>query len=312
MLGLVPYIARRPGVAIDDLAAEFGVDAEQIQADLNLLMVCGEPGYYPHELIDVVYDDEGGTVSIAYDAGIDRPVRLTPDEAVALTAALQALRDLPGLVDADAVHSSMAKLEEAVGRSRPAVEVAAADPAPALGTVRRALDAGRRLWLRYYSASRDELTEREVDPMRLLVVDGHTYLEGHCYRAETVRRFRVDRIEHVDLLDTPAQPPLWDDDDTPDSLFTPGRDAEAVTLLLQPAAAWVAEYYLMDEVAELPDAPGVRRVRLRAGSEDWIVRLVLSLGDAAAIEGRPDLSAEVARRAAAALAGYGATTDADD
>ena len=148
MLALVPYISRRPGVAIGELATEFGVSAEQVGADLDLLMVCGLPGYYPDDLIDVVLDDDGGTVAIAFDAGIERPVRLTSDEAFALTVALRALAELPGLVDAEAVHSALAKLENAGGRSldaggadgTDAVRVVPADPAPALGPVRQALD----------------------------------------------------------------------------------------------------------------------------------------------------------------------------
>ncbi len=304
MLALVPYIARRPGVSIADLAEEFGVGADQITADLNLLMVCGEPGYYPNELIDVVLDEEGGTVSIAYDAGIDRPVRLSPEEAVTLTVALRALGDLPDLVDAEAVHSALAKLEQAAGGEVPAVEVAAAEPAPMLGAVREAAERGNRLWMRYYTASRDELTERQVDPIRVLVVDGHTYLEAYCYSAQAVRRFRADRIEQARVLDVPAQPPLWVDDDVPTSLFTPARDAEPVTLRLAPAAAWVAEFYLMDEVSELDDPPGALRVRMRAGADEWLIRLVLSLGGAAVIEGRPDLAAQVAARAEEALQAY--------
>ena len=59
-----------------------------------------------------------------------------------------------------------------------AVRVAAADAAPALGAVRQAVDESRQLWMRYYTASRDALTERIVDPIRLLVTDGHAYLEG--------------------------------------------------------------------------------------------------------------------------------------
>ena len=152
MLALVPYISRRPGVAIAELAGEFGVSTAQISSDLDLLMVCGLPGYYPDDLIDVVLDDDGGTVAIAFDAGIERPVRLTGDEAFALTIALRALAELPGLVDAAAVHSALAKLEQAsatksgpgdsgpgnsgLGNSGPAtsgpaeaVRVAAADPA---------------------------------------------------------------------------------------------------------------------------------------------------------------------------------------
>lgn len=304
MLALVPYIARRPGVSIAELAEEFGVDADQITADLNLLMVCGEPGYYPNELIDVVLDDEDGTVSIAYDAGIERPVRLSPDEAVTLTVALRALADLPDLLDSDAVHSALAKLEQAAGGPVPAVEVAAPDPAPALGTVRQALERNSRLWMRYYTASRDAVTEREVDPIRVLVVDGHAYLEGYCYSSEAVRRFRVDRIDEARVLDIPAQPPLWVDEAVPTALFTPDRRAEPVTIRLAPSAKWVSEYYLMDEITELDDAPGALRVRLRAASDEWLVRLVLSLGGAAVIEDRPDLAVQVAERATEALAGY--------
>lgn len=311
MLALVPYITRRPGVRISELAEEFGVGIEQITADLNLLMVCGEPGYYPNELVDVVLDEDDGTVSIAYDAGIDRPVRLSPDEAVTLTVALRALGDLPDLVDVDAVHSALAKLEAAAGGPVPAISVAAADPAPALGAVRTAVEDGRRLWMRYYTASRDELTEREVDPIRILVIDGHAYLEGYCYSAQATRRFRVDRIDQVRVLDDPAQPPLWVGTDVPTALFTPPRGVPPVTLRLAPSAAWVAEYYLMDDVGPAEDDPAALVVRMRPSDDEWLVRLVLSLGGAAVILDRPDLAAAVATRARAALAAYD-TGDAEE
>ena len=305
MLVLVPYISRRPGVSIADIAAEFGVSAEQIADDLNLLMVCGLPGYYPDDLIDVVLDEDGGTVSISYDAGIRRPVRLTPDEAVALTVALRALAELPGLLDADAVHSALTKLEQAVAGPVPGLQVAAADPAPALGTVREALAVSRRLWIRYYTASRDAVTEREVDPIRLLVVDGHAYLEGYCHLAGAVRRFRVDRMDDARVTGEPAQAMLWVDSDIPAALFNPRPGSLPVTLRLMPGAKWVAEYFLMDEVLELTDPPGAVRVRMRAATDDWLVRLVLSLGGSAVIEDRPDLAAQVAERATAALHAYG-------
>ena len=308
MLAMVPYISRRPGVSIAEIAGEFGVSVEQVTADLDLLMVCGLPGYYPDDLIDVVLDEDGGTVSISYDAGIERPVRLTTDEAVALTVALRALADLPGLVDAEAVLSALAKLEQASGVPVPAVQVAAADPAPALGVVREALSRYRRLWIRYYTASRDALTEREVDPIRLLAIDGHVYLEGYCHVAESVRRFRVDRIDEARITDEPAQAPLWVDTDPPAALFSPEPSSIPVTLLLRSSAKWVAEYYLMDQITELDDPPGALRVRMRAGADEWLVRLVLSLGGAATIEDRPELAAQVAERATAALAGYGSVS----
>ncbi len=307
MLALVPYISRRPGVAISELAAEFGVTREQIGADLDLLMVCGLPGYYPDDLIDVVLDDDGGTVSIAFDAGIERPVRLTADEAFALTVALRALAELPGLVDAAAVHSALATLERASGRGADGadvVRVSPADPAPALGPVRQALDQTRRIWIRYYTASRDVLTERTVDPLRLLVTDGHAYLEGYCHLADSVRHFRVDRIEEVRLLDEPAQTPLWVDAEVPDRVFHPDPQIPPVTLLLTGPARWVAEYYPMEEITELAEPAGGVRVRMRAASDGWLARLVLSLGGGAVIVDRPDLTDLVRRLGEEALAGY--------
>ncbi|RIJ77252.1 YafY family transcriptional regulator [Nakamurella silvestris] len=303
MLALVPYISRRPGVAIGDLAAEFGVSAGQIADDLDLLMVCGLPGYYPDDLIDVVLDDEGGTVSIAFDAGIERPVRLSHDEAVALTVALRTLADLPGLVDRDAVFSALAKLEQAGAGAAAEVRIAAAAPAPALGLVRQSLDEARRLWIRYYTASRDTLTEREVDPIRLLVTDGHSYLEAYCHLALAVRHFRIDRIEQARLLDEPAQVPLWVDEEVPERMFHPDPAVAPVTLRLHPAARWIAEYYEVQQLGE-PDEGGAIVVSIRAASDDWLVRLVLSLGGAAEIVDRPDLAAQVITRATAALAAY--------
>jgi proteasome accessory factor C len=313
MLALVPYISRRPGVAIGELATEFGVSAGQIAADLDLLMVCGLPGYYPDDLIDVVLDDDGGTVAIAFDAGIERPVRLTADEAFALKVALRALAELPGLVDAEAVRSALAKLEQIGGPTRDvagagrtdAVRVVPADPAPALGAVREALDGTRRIWIRYYTASRDTLTERTVDPLRLLVTDGHSYLEAYCHLAGAIRHFRVDRIEEVRMLDEPAQATLWVDADIPDRIFHPDLQIPPVTLTLTDGARWVAEYYPMEEVTELAEPAGALRVRMRAADDEWLARLVLSLGGEAVIENRPELTRLVRERADDALAGYG-------
>ncbi len=304
MLGLVPYIARRPGVGIAELAAEFGVSRDQIGDDLNLLMVCGLPGYYPDDLIDVVLSDDGGTVSIAFDAGIERPVRLTADEAFALTVALRSLAELPGLVDTEAVDSALEKLERAGAQGAANVRVAPADPAPALGTVREALARSRRLWMRYYTASRDAVTERTVDPLRLIVTDGRAYLEAYCHLAGSIRHFRVDRIDDARVLDEPAQPTLWVDEDIPERIFHPDLQIPAVTLRLAPPARWVAEYYPMEEVADVDDPPGGLRVKMRAARDDWMARLVLSLGGDAVLEGRPDLTELVARRAEEALTAY--------
>lgn len=309
VMSMVPYITRRPGVAMAELATEYGISVDQVQADLNLLMVCGLPGYYPDDLIDVVLDEDGGTVSMGFQAGLERPVRLTGDEAVALTAALRALADLPGLVDTEAVRSALGKLEEAGGgAAAAAVQVAAGDAAPALPTVRDAIDRGNRLWMRYYTESRDAVSERTVDPLRVLLTGGHTYLEAFCHTAGAVRNFRIDRIEDARVLAEPAQSALWTETEVPERMFRPESGTSPVTLRLSPSARWVADYYLVTSVEQLPPEPGTSsgdyRVTMPAASDEWLVRLVLSLGGGAVIEDRPDLADEVLRRAVEALDAY--------
>src|SRR5688500_20408531 len=87
LLNLVPYLLARPGILVAEAAAAFGITERQLREDLELLWVCGLPGYGPGDLIDMALD--GDRVTITYDAGIDRPLRLNPDGALALRVALR-------------------------------------------------------------------------------------------------------------------------------------------------------------------------------------------------------------------------------
>ena len=170
--------------------------------------MCGLPGYGPGDLIDLSF--EGDRVRVTFTAGMVRPLRLTTDEAVALVVALRTLLELPGLAEREAVSRALAKVSAAAGHAADrvtpvAVSVDAREEA--LAVVREGLERKRALHLHYYVPTRDERTERTVDPMRLLLVDGHWYLEAWCRRAEGVRLFRLDRVDDVVVLDEPAAPP---------------------------------------------------------------------------------------------------------
>jgi proteasome accessory factor C len=305
LLALVPYLLARPGIRIDDAARDFGVSAKQLRRDLELLWMCGLPGYGPGDLIDLSF--EGETVTVTYDAGMNRPLRLTGAEATALLVALRALAETPGLLDTDAVRRAIAKIEAAAGQAQPSGVVVGLGVREGKATahtrrvVQQALQAGRALRIRYYTASRDEITERMVDPMRLLIVQAVGYLEAWCRRAESVRLFRLDRIEDVQVLAEPAAPPATArPTDLSDGVFSARPDQPLAELVLDPDARWVAEYYPCEEQVELDG--GRLRVRMRYGDESWMARLVLSLGGDARAESPPDLAEAVRQRAAGALA----------
>ncbi|MGY1846322.1 helix-turn-helix transcriptional regulator [Blastococcus sp. SYSU DS1021] len=308
LLALIPYLTARPeGVALAEAARDFGVPERQLQRDLELLWMCGLPGYGPGDLIDVAF--EGDRVRVTFSAGMVRPLRLTTDEAVALVVALRTLLELPGLAERDAVSRALAKVSAATGdaaaRMAPlAVSVDAREETLALA--RQALQDRRAVHLHYYVPARDERTERTVDPMQLLYVDGHWYLEAWCRRAEGVRLFRLDRVDEATVLDEPAAaPPQATSRSIDDGLYQPGPDTPAVRLRLARSARWVADYYPTEDVTPVDDPPGGLAVTVRTADLAWARRLVTILGGNAVVEEPAEIGAQVAAEARAALARYG-------
>ena len=308
LLALVPYLTARPGgVPVAEAARDFGVSERQLRADLELLWMCGLPGYGPGDLIDLAF--EGDRVRVTFPAGMLRPLRLTTDEAVALVVALRTLLELPGLAEREAVSTALAKVSVAAGsatdRVTPvAVTVDASEKA--LAVVQDGLDRGRALHLHYYVPTRDERTERTVDPMRLLQVEGRWYLEAWCRRVEGTRLFRLDRVDDVAVLDEPAAPPPQAQErDVQNGVYQPEPGSPAVRLRLARSARWVADYYPAEDVVAVDHPPGGLAVTLRTADLAWARRLVSSLGGAADVDEPAQLAAEVAADARAALRRYG-------
>ena len=308
LLALVPYLTARPdGVAVAEAARDFGVSERQLRADLELLWMCGLPGYGPGDLIDVAF--EGDRVRVTFSAGMVRPLRLTTDEAVALVVALRALLELPGLAERDAVSRALAKVSAAAGNAAGRVAPVAVSMdarAETLAAARDALERRRALHLHYYVPTRDERTERTVDPMQLLFVDGLWYLEAWCRRAEGVRLFRLDRVDDVAVLEQPAAPPPQATSRSVDNgVYRPAPDAPAVRLRLARTARWVADYYPVEDVAPVDDPPGGLAVTVRTGDLAWARRLVATLGGNAVVDEPAEIGSQVAAEARAALARYG-------
>ena len=332
LLALPAWVAEHPGASFDEAAAHFGVGARTIERDVYTLWVSGLPGGLPDALVDFDADDfESRRLRLTRPLGLDRPIRLSREEAVSL---LLALRVLIGLLDADAEAASPLRRAEAavsalLGYERPdsapppdapgrpvlaegdgaepaADRVPAAAPAPAggggavLAAVRRATARRERLRLVYVSAT-DERTERDVDPLELVSDGSHLSLLAWCCTARGERTFRLDRIVSAEPAGRAADP-----HPRPSSAAAcrPDRIAhgETAVLHLEPGGRWLAEQIPCEEVVRLAD--GSLRVRVVGRDERWLVGLVLSAGrHLRGVEPR-SLAAAAAARARGALERY--------
>jgi len=311
LLALVPYVAARRVVGLAETAQTFGMTERELIDDLNLAWCVELRAPEPYCPIDLSYED--GEISINEAESIARPLRLAADEASALLVALRVLADVTDSDDKggnrEAINRLVAKIEAAAG----AVAVASSQVnihqfdgkrvRLIAATLDDALKDNRRVHLSHYVQSRDEDTERDVDPMRLLVAEGRTYLEGWCYRAESVRLFRLDRVQSVEVLDVPREiPKTAEPRDVDAGLFRPSESDLLAELELDPTARWVAESYPCESVTELPN--GRLRIGLRTSDTAWIRRFALRLGEGARVISPPELADEVRATASAALALY--------
>ncbi|MEP7330694.1 MAG: WYL domain-containing protein [Terracoccus sp.] len=327
LLDMVPWLLRHRGVAVTEAAREFGISEQQVVDDLQLLFVCGTPGYGHAELIDAQW--ESGHIYLDNAEDIAAPMRLSQDEAVTLIAGLQALGS--SLLNPEITERTLTKLRtaraatsatgaEGVGASgdpaaRIALDLDDGSQHPAMAAVKDALASRRRIHLRYYVPTRDETTERDVDLMRVVNLDGQWYAEGWCHRAGDVRLFRLDRIESATVLEVDGSPPPQAQPRDLGDAFIPGPSDLTVVIDVSAEAAWIADYYPNegvtrgagggpDGVDDQERAEGSVRVTLKVADPALVRRLMLRLGGEARVVEPPELARAVAAEARAALSAY--------
>lgn len=297
MLRMVPYLSAHQGVAVAEVAQVFGTTPEQVLRDLEVLQFCGLPGGYYDDLFDVDIDGvrEDGHVFFRNADVLRRPLRLRPAEAAGLLAALRLVVEVAA--GSDAARSALAKLEAAVGREGRGVSVAVAATDPGLrGSLADAIARRRAVRLTYRTPGRAGQSEAVVEPSRLHLVDGHTYLDAWSRPREAWRSFRLDRVDGVEVLDDPAP----DRGAPPSGWF--GDVATHLTLTLAPSARWVAEYYPTTAVADEGDRI---HVTFPVAATSWAVALLLRLGGQVLGVSDAEVHAAARLRAAEALALYG-------
>lgn len=303
ILVMLPFAIKHPGVTIDELSQRFGVSRAELLEDLNLVFLCGLPGYDPGDLIDVSIDDERVYVSMAdYFAA---PLRLTPSEGLMLYAGALALSKLPEMSEADALNSALEKLAEVIGiEDRKALEVRVEGGWDEhLRRIDEALREERRLRIEYLSASSGELSTREIDPWGIVAARGRWYLIAFDRTVDDERMFRLDRMRDVVVTEEPAEVPEDFDPSRYKAAFVDRADAPSMTIEVSPeVATWFLDYYPTRSHQPLDD--GWMRVEMAYTGRRWAALLIVRLGAAVRSVTPPEVSADAADIAKDILALY--------
>jgi predicted DNA-binding transcriptional regulator YafY len=145
--------------------------------------------------------------------------------------------------------------------------------------ITQAIDKTRTAQIRYFSASRNTTSRREVDPYRLWYASGGLYLIAYDHLRKDVRMFAVERIRSITLTDHPYQMPLGFDVEAyvQDALMIMrGRRIDVELLFSKKAAAWVKDKLWHSSQETLLMKDGRLRMLLKVADTDELVGWILS------------------------------------
>ena len=289
LLDLVPFLRANPGMNIKEIATEFKVSVSEIVSDLDLLMVCGLPGYTPLELIDLSTDE--GFVTLRDPQNLEYPRNFTIHELLILKIALSAL-----LVDSPPMlHSEIASLISKLDHQMPnqiSSEGILFVPDNILNLRRigeEALVKNQQVEIAYRNDTKDELTNRKISLIREYESEGEYFWEAWCHLANAKRTFNLEKISSATLSMDPSS--IGD--------LSGEGSALTVRLRIKQKSQFFARH---QNILKQTEEPEIYEARIY--QREWLVREILSAGETATVIAPSDLKVQVKKRATQALSQY--------
>lgn len=280
LLSILPWLRLSGSIPVETLATMLGVAPHQLMRDLEFASMCGVPPYTHDALFDFSVADAMVIVHSPHDSLsggarhtkhlMPRPVRLTPRQAAATAVALAGLEAVTSDLNEhnEAVDTLRAKLEAVTGGLAVQVRL---ESAPFLADVQAMVEESRRAKMIYVDVS-GRITERLIDPLRVFIERGESYLIADDVSAgEREWTFRVDQIIDIEPTDAHFEPR--------DVAFSGwnfrGHVVDAV-VSIAPDNEWV-----LDRVharAHRIEDDGSITMWLSIASDVWLSRLLLRCG----------------------------------
>lgn len=289
LLDLVPFLRANPGMNIKEIATEFKVSVSEIVSDLDLLMVCGLPGYTPLELIDLSTDE--GYVTLRDPQNLEYPRNFTIHELLILKIALSAL-----LVDSPPMlHSEIGSLISKLDHQMPnqiSSEGILFVPDNILNLRRigeEALVKNQQVEIAYRNDTKDELTNRKISLIREYESEGEYFWDAWCHLANAKRTFNLEKISSATLSMDPS------------SIGDLSGESAALTvrLRIRQKSQFFAKH---QNILKQTEEPEIYEARIY--QREWLVREILSAGETATVITPSDLKVQVKKRATQALSQY--------
>ena len=295
ILFIMSYVSQNQGVTVEKLAKQVALKPRELLRELDFILLIGKPPFGPDDYVDIYVDEN--RVFIEFDQMLNRPLRFTQAEAIALLMAIQLLAPE---VDQKTVSSLKTKIRDAIRESLdpkgtnwdPIVfERTSAPISDQFSTLRKAVETKRKVQLDYYSLTRNETCQRIVRPYFLTKSLGYWYLTGYCELRTDVRTFNFERILSVKLRNQSIPAPKDLDVARYRKRFLRQSGENEVVIRFDPEVSpWILESWGQASVEE-PD--GGALLKLKCDTLEYPSRLILSYAPYARPVSPPQLISKV-------------------
>lgn len=286
VLDLIPRFADGEEHPIADVASAAGTSVAELMTDIySLSERFDEPGGFVAG-VSIFVEDDKVCVSASH---FHRPMRLLMSELCALELGLMLVRRQRTPAEQAPIDRALARLRETIStlpqnerhEGTRYAELVGAGSAEHLATLRTAVRERRKVRLRYRAGGATESTTRVACPHSLVFAEQAWYAVA-TGDDDTMRFFRLDRVEAVALLDETFER----DESIPSRVQESGRafasgTTERMTVRYSPRIArWVSE-----REGKPLDEDGSLTLEHPVADESWAVRHVLQYGpDAEVVE----------------------------
>ena len=276
LLALMHHLEPDSVTPVAELAAALGVSEQELAADLELLSVCAADRYDP--LTNVPLYVEDGLVHVfGKMPGLDRAVSLTPAEARALVAALQAV----GRDSSDPLVATLVTASSGVDATEieSVVRAAVSPDAGPYAVLASAAARRERVCIEYQGLGDPEPRARTIEPLAMQSERGVWYVHAFCRQAGALRTFRLDRIRTAEPIGKHFTPHHFD----ATGAVLPSESLPRAVVAFVPGVAPPEREWPGSRVVPT-EGPGTV-VEVPYAGTAWIAREVASyLGDAVVLE----------------------------
>jgi len=287
LIEMLPWMVANNGASLHEVATQFEITDKYALELISQLVVTG-PSQDGGGLVDIDFED-ADSIYVSDAKSLDRPIKFTSLEATTLLGGLHYLEQFPSLASSEIVAGLITKIQSLLPSLESPISVIAAPVHDAIYEVlASSIENKRAVQISYGALSKEDISERLVDPVQLYVRDDFTYLQAWCRRSQAWRNFRLDRImaavESAELLEVPID-------------FVETQESREYLAVIELDKAYYGQLDQVDIITFKEYMWHAVEVHLKVYSRDWLISMILASGGRMRAIGPPDLIQGLVERA---------------